>query len=161
MIGNRISRSGPFLACFFCILINVQTAFATQTHVAPEGIYAHQMAHLFFMFSMGTLIYWLRARRLVQETGWRYIQYAAFFFIVWNIDTFTVHLLEEMVDILAVEQIDFWWIRIEALNKIKSLDVFYYIAKLDHLLCVPALLFLYAGLKNLLKNSGSDAMGLS
>jgi len=153
MIRTKISVLPLCIGSLFYIVFNAEPAFATQTHGAPEGIYAHQMAHLFFMFSMGTLIYWLRARRLVEETGWRYIQYAAFFLILWNIDAFVVHLLDEMPGILRVERINFWQIRIQASSNLKSLEILYYIAKLDHLLCVPALLFLYAGLKRLLKDS--------
>ena len=52
-------------------------ALAVQEHGAPEGLYAHQFAHLFFLASMGLLIYWLRQRQLVRQAGWRYIQYAA------------------------------------------------------------------------------------
>jgi len=54
-----------------------EPALATQAHNAPEGLYAHQLAHVFFIISMGVLIYWLRERKLVQAVGWRYIQYAA------------------------------------------------------------------------------------
>ena len=133
-------------------------AYATQMHVAPEGIYAHQMAHLFFMFSMATLIYWLRARRLIEQTGWRYIQNAALFFIFWNIDTFMVHLLDEQLGFIQMETIAPWQIRIISHNSMKGLEVLYYIAKLDHLFCVPALLFLYAGLKRLLKESRKTVM---
>ena len=67
-----------------------EPALATQAHSAPEGLYAHQLAHIFFIVSMGVLIYWLRERKLVQAVGWRYIQYAALFFILWNLDAFSV-----------------------------------------------------------------------
>lgn len=63
-----------------CALMPVDNAGATQVHGGPEGLYVHQIAHFFFMFSMAILIYWLRERRLVQEKGWRFVQYAAFFF---------------------------------------------------------------------------------
>ncbi|MDX1708368.1 MAG: hypothetical protein R3274_07195, partial [Desulfobacterales bacterium] len=53
------------------ILIIAEPAFATQAHSAPEGLYAHQLAHVFFIISMGVLIYWLRARQLVRSAGWR------------------------------------------------------------------------------------------
>ena len=66
-------------------------ALATQTHGEPEGLVVHQITHLVFIFSMGTLIFWLRKRKLVVETGWRYIQYAALLFILWNLDAFAVH----------------------------------------------------------------------
>jgi len=135
------------------ILIIAEPAFATQAHSAPEGLYAHQLAHIFFIVSMGVLIYWLRARRLVQIAGWKYIQYAALFFILWNLDAFTVHLLDEQLAIIEIQRLNLWEINITAHNHSKGLVWLYYFVKLDHLLCVPALLFLYFGLRRLLKKT--------
>jgi len=132
------------------ILIIAEPAFATQAHSAPEGLYAHQLAHIFFIISMGILIYGLRARRLVQSAGWRYIQYAALFFILWNLDAFTVHLLEEQLAIIDIQRTNIWQINITAPDHSNALVWLYYFAKFDHLLCVPALLFLYFGLRRLL-----------
>jgi hypothetical protein len=55
------------------ILFIAQPVLATQAHSAPEGLYAHQLDHIFFIISMGVLIYWLRARQLVKVVGWRHI----------------------------------------------------------------------------------------
>ncbi|MBW2435580.1 MAG: hypothetical protein JRF36_18370 [Deltaproteobacteria bacterium] len=135
------------------ILIIAEPAFATQAHSAPEGLYAHQLAHIFFIISMGVLIYWLRARQLVQSAGWRYIQYAALFFILWNLDAFIVHLLEEQLAVIDIQRINPWQIHITASNHSKALVWLYYFAKFDHLLCVPALLLLYFGLRRLIKTT--------
>lgn len=135
------------IAC--TLAVGATPAWATQTHGEPEGLYVHQMAHLFFAFAMGLLIYWLRQRQLVREKGWRYIQYSALLFILWNLDTFTVHLLDEQVDILRIRQLDNWYLEISTAEDYRHLGVVYYLAKLDHLLCVPALLCLYLGLKRL------------
>jgi hypothetical protein len=136
-----------------------ESALAVQEHGAPEGVYLHQGAHLFFVASMGLLIYWLRQRRLVREPGWRYIQYAAFFFILWNLDAFTAHFLDEQSGILDTAMAAPGKIRIEIGDYPAALAWFYYIAKLDHLLCVPAMLFLYAGLRRLLKDAGQRVEG--
>jgi hypothetical protein len=128
-------------------------AFAVQEHGPPEGIYSHQGAHLFFTASMALLVYWLRQRRLVREAGWRYIQYAALFFILWNIDAFTAHFLDEQAGILDTAAPAPGKIKIEVSENLAGLAWFYYIAKLDHLLCVPAMAFLYAGLRRLLKDA--------
>jgi len=135
------------------------TAFAVQEHGAPEGIYSHQGAHLFFIASMGLLIYWLRQRRLVREAGWRYIQYAALFFILWNIDAFTAHFLDEQSGILDTAMAAPGKIKIEVGGNLTALAWLYYITKLDHLLCVPAMVFLYAGLRRLLKDAGQRRAG--
>jgi hypothetical protein len=136
------------------ILIVAEPAFATQAHGSPEGLYAHQLGHLFFIISMGILIFWLRERQLVQAAGWRYIQYAALFFILWTVDAFFVHLADEQLAIIEVQRINLWEIKLSGTADSNILIWLYYLAKLDHLLCVPALLFLYFGLRRLLKESG-------
>ena len=128
-------------------------ALATQGHGGIEGVYAHQLAHIFFILSLGVLIYWLRDRKLVQATGWRLIQYSAFFFILWNIDAITVHALDDQFDIIQAETIGVWQIRITDIFNHDILKLFYYVTKLDHLLCLPALLFLYFGLRRLIVDS--------
>jgi hypothetical protein len=129
------------------LLFEADDAFATQAHSDPEGIHTHQFSHLFFMVSMGILIYWLRARNLIIELGWKYIQYSAFFFILWTLDAFTVHLLDEQLQVVTITKIDAWKIRIDNVYDSNWMTLLYYIIKLDHLLCVPALFFLYKGLK--------------
>jgi hypothetical protein len=129
------------------------SALAVQEHGAPEGLYAHQFAHLFFVASMGLLIFWLRQRRLVKQAGWRCIQYAALFFIFWNIDAATAHLLDEQLAVVDIRKTDPWAVIIDTGDSPAVLAWIYYAAKLDHLLCVPALLFLYAGLRRLLNET--------
>jgi hypothetical protein len=143
---------------FLClgILFFPGLALATQGHGGIEGVYAHQFAHVFFIISLGVLIYWLRARKLVQRSGWRFIQYSAFFFILWNIDTITVHALDDQFGIIQAETIGVWQIQISDTLNSDLLTYFYYVIKLDHLLCVPALLFLYLGLRRLIAESKSE-----
>ena len=133
------------------------TAPATQGHGGIEGVYAHQFAHLFFIISMGILIYWLRERKLVRETGWRFIQYAALFFILWNIDTIIVHALDDQIRIIQTQSVGTWQIRIDDAYSNDFIKLFYYFAKLDHLLCVPALVLFYLGLKRLKETSAGDS----
>jgi hypothetical protein len=139
------------LVCFSELLLWPAASIATQGHAGIEGLYTHQLAHIFFAVSMAILIYWLRQRHLVQQKGWRYIQYSAFFFILWNLDAFTVHLLGEQLGWIEVSRVNAWDIQLNARPEHRFLIPLYYLARLDHLLCVPALLFLYAGLRRLLK----------
>jgi hypothetical protein len=141
------------LGLIVSVVFITQPALATQAHNAPEGLYAHQLAHIFFIVSMGVLIYWLRERKLVQAVGWRYIQYSALFFILWNVDAFFVHLVEEQLDLIDIQRMGLWEINITTTMKSQKFLGLYYAAKLDHLLCVPALLFLYFGLRRLLKDA--------
>lgn len=125
--------------------------FATQAHGDPEGLYVHQISHLFLAYSMGLLIYWLRRRGLVLTGGWRLLQYSALFFILWTIDAFTVHLMDEQYPIIQVARYDDWMLRIDSVPDVSWIKGLYYLVKLDHLFCVPALFLLYLGLKQLLK----------
>ncbi|CAB1078118.1 hypothetical protein D1AOALGA4SA_5883 [Olavius algarvensis Delta 1 endosymbiont] len=133
------------------------SALATQGHGGIEGVYVHQFAHVFFIVSMGILIYWLRDRKLVRQTGWRFIQYAAFFFILWNIDTIIVHALDDQFRIIQTQSVGTWQIRIDDAYSHNAVKLLYYFAKLDHLLCVPALVLLYLGLKRLKETDVGDS----
>jgi hypothetical protein len=55
------------------------------------------------------------------------------------------------MEIIQVQRIGLWEIRLTDLYNSNTLKILYYFAKLDHLLCVPAIIFLYLGLKRLVK----------
>jgi hypothetical protein len=126
-------------------------AMATQGHGGlEEGLYVHQLSHIFFCISMGILIYWLRARNLTREPGWRCVGISAFLFILWSADAFTVHLLDEQLALIQTQNLGGWRLHIETTEGWEWLHSVYYLAKLDHLLCVPAIIFLYLGLHRLM-----------
>lgn len=153
--GGVMTAGAIFLLQFFLPL----PAMATQGHGGIEGVYAHQFAHLFFLFAMGSLTYWLRARGLVRHPGWRMIQFSALFFILWNVDTILVHALDDQFELIQVQRIGMWKIQITDSFDHNGLKLFYYFAKLDHLLCVPALVFLYIGLRRLLASRPLESTG--
>lgn len=126
-----------------------RAAWALQTHGDPEGLYVHQFAHTFFAFSMGLLIYWLRKWGLAAHAGWRAIQYAAFFFILWNINAIVGHWLEELTELIVIKRSGTLRIEIVSAQGFDWLALIYYLVKLDHLLCVPALFCLMLGLRRL------------
>ena len=146
-----------FTASLTGLLLSADPVLATQTHGQPEGLYVHQMAHIFFIISMGSLEFWLRQRNLIKEKGWKYIQLSAVLFILWNIDAVMVHFLDEHLDILGVTKIGLWHIQLDNFQGSSIIPTLYYLLKLDHLLCVPAMFFLYYGLKTILKNTIADA----
>ena len=133
----------------FCSLLLPAPAAATQGHGGPEGLYVHQLSHIFFCLSMGILIYWLRAMALTRKPGWRYIGYSALLFILWSADAFTVHLLDEQLLLVTRERVGIWTLHIHTEPTGSLLGIIYYLAKLDHLFCFPAMLCLYLGLKRL------------
>jgi hypothetical protein len=145
---NKLIR---LLSVFIPVLFFPEKAIATQTHGGIEGVVVHQIAHIVFIGAMALLIYWLRQHELVINLGWRRIQYAALFFILWNINAFFVHLIEEQVNILDIAQIGPWQLRLQTQPAFEWTAWFYFMIKLDHLLCVPAMIYLYLGLKNLIE----------
>jgi hypothetical protein len=152
-MASTHTRAIRCAAVTLALLGSAAPALATQTHGQPEGLYVHQIAHLFFIVSMGILEFWLRQRNLVREPGWKYIQVAAVLFILWNLNAMAVHFLDEQIHWLQVSRIDQWQLHITADGEGRSLPLLYYILKLDHLLCVPAMVCLYLGLKSLLKHT--------
>ena len=151
MNSRRSSWGIGILLSVVMSLLQASPALATQGHGGIEGVYIHQLAHLFFMLAMAILIFRLREEGLVVQRGWRYIQYAAFFFILWNIDAFVVHLLDDQLRIVQLTRLSAWQLKVSGASHF--LVRFYFMAKLDHLLCVPALWFLYLGLKHLLADA--------
>lgn len=159
---NLQVRKGRFLLVILAVLFVVfvsDRAVATQIHSEPEGLYAHQLAHLFFVFSMGILVYWLRQMELIRHRGWRYIRHASLLFMLWNLDAMLVHHLDGTEGFATVQGIEGWEgaIRIESASPLLALV--YYVAKLDHLLCVPAIVFWFLGLRALLADLKSVEKG--
>ncbi|MGD8389235.1 MAG: hypothetical protein PVG49_18960 [Desulfobacteraceae bacterium] len=122
-------------------ILSPEGASALQVHPAPEGLYAHQIGHAFFTVAMGMFVFWLQRRGLAGNRGWRYIQVACVFLAAWNLAAMSghileLHLTEGAVASAAGSQPPLWvWIL--------------YGLKMDHLLCVPGMAFLYAGLRRL------------
>jgi hypothetical protein len=153
---NRIRIASCLTATSLFCLLFPSSVLATQGHGGIEGVYVHQLAHIYFVISMGGLIYWLRIRKLIRQRGWKLIQLSAFFFLLWNLDALLVHLLDDQLKLIRVQPIENWKILIGGPYASKLLRLIYYFAKLDHLLCVPAILCLYLGLKRLIKDQKSD-----
>ncbi|MCK5311151.1 MAG: hypothetical protein KAJ62_03530 [Desulfobacteraceae bacterium] len=126
--------------------------YATQLHAGSEGVITHQMGHLFFLFSMITLIFTITGKGLDKQAGWRCIQYSAFFFILWNLCAVSTHFLDNQLNAVAMESISLGKMKLVTNNNSQILAWIYYVLKLDHLLCVPAMLFLYKGLSKLVDN---------
>lgn len=150
IIHTMLSRFKYWFLPATGLLVWPGSAWALQSHGGMEGVYAHQLAHLFFAFSMALLIFWLRKWRLTVSVSWRHIQYAALFFIAWNVDTMISHWLLEQSDLITVEIIAPMQMHVTTAEGWQWLTKVYYLTKLDHLLCVPALIFLFLGLRRLL-----------
>jgi hypothetical protein len=133
-------------------LLAPSDGLALQVHAAPEGLYSHQLAHCFFIVSMAILAFWLQKRRLVERRGWRYLQISCLLFIIWNIDAFVGHTIEFHLspDAYAGEG----WARALVADK-AIMPYLYYLLKMDHVICVPAIFFLYLGLRWFRREEGA------
>ncbi len=138
-------------AIFVCLILLPFNVYATQLHASSEGIITHQVGHVFFLLSMVALIFTITGKELDTQKGWRLIQYSAFFFILWNLDALAAHFLDNQIRAVAMENISLGQIRVVAQNGSSFLAWLYYILKLDHLLCVPAMFFFYRGISSLVK----------
>ncbi len=118
--------------------------WAIQTHGAPEGLYAHQIAHLAFLIAMAYI--WFRTRRREGE-GWRLIRLSFIFFAIWNINTFISHAVAAGMDPAALQG------RLGPLPRYivarSALDIYFFFGKMDHFLCIPAALCLGLGLQKM------------
>lgn len=139
------------VGAFICFVFLPVDASATQLHTSSEGIITHQVGHLFFLFSMVALFFTITGKRLDTQKGWRLIQYSAIFFILWNLDVLAAHFLDNQIRVVAIENISRGQIRVNAQSGSSFLVWVYFFLKLDHLLCVPAMFFLYRGLSRLVK----------
>lgn len=147
---NRVFTVVFFVAALLWTILSSNPASATCDYGLPEGVHTHQFAHIFFIISMGILIYRLNNKKPHRSSGWNFIQYSALFFILWSLDAFAVHFLDEQLNIIQIKTIGPWQIKINDYFDNNLLKFFYYLARMDYLLCLPGFIFLYYGLNRLL-----------
>jgi hypothetical protein len=125
-----------------------EPARALQSHGAPEGLITHQLAHVLFAVSMGVLAYWLSSNRFTRQRGWRLIQISCLLFLLWNLVAFSGHVVEGMLppDLILGPK-GSWNQRLITEHGLTAPA--YYSLKLDHLVCVPAILCLFLGIRSL------------
>ena len=126
-------------------------AHAIQAHAAPEGLYIHQIGHILFAFAMLGFALRVRQSELYKKKSWRLMSIGAVLFALWNGWAFIAHVLDRMIP-----QADFS-MGSEGLKSILTLhspvDVLYYLFKMDHLICLPALVFIYLALRRMVAQS--------
>jgi len=92
---------------------------------------------------MGYLLYRLHLMSQGGK-GWRAFKAFLWLLILWNLLTFTGHWLNELVDTRKFVRRE---MHVVAFDVASFQDVLYYLTRLDHLLLVPALLFLLGALR--------------
>ncbi|MBW1751079.1 MAG: hypothetical protein JRJ37_10370 [Deltaproteobacteria bacterium] len=122
-------------------------SWALQTHDAPEGLYVHQMSHILFMASLLYLAWDVRRNKFTGR-GWKYLQIFCLFMSFWNVLAFTGHSIAT-----CLAKGDFFtestYLYTRLCGPFSGTKIAFYIAKFDHLVSVPALLFLFLGLRTL------------
>ena len=126
-------------------------AYAFQSHPAPEGLYVHQLAHVFFLVAMAILVYWLEKNHFTAQRGWRLIQASCILFALWNATTVVGHTVEELMPSgLVLGKPD--WTQSIVLGG-NPVAMAFYVLKLDHFVSVPAMLCLFLGIRSLYKQA--------
>jgi hypothetical protein len=144
----------PVAATFF-VFISTGSAFALQTHGSPEGLYSHQLAHLFFILCMGSFAYRIHRTRQHRHRGWIFFALGGILLTAWNLWAFTGHFIT-----LHISQENFMLPegRLVPLLHITSWkEILYYVLKMDHLLSVPALVCFYLGLRSIMTMSSQES----
>lgn len=121
-------------------------ALALQVHGEPEGLYVHQMAHLHYIFALG-YFFWDIRRASFTGRGWRYLQVFCLLMAGWNLLAFIGHLAGVVLDAEALAQTD-CYLQTRLLEPFTLNKLVYFTTKLDHLIYVPAMFFLFLGLRS-------------
>jgi hypothetical protein len=141
---------------FFCLYFLVLTAFpenawAVQNHGAPEGLYVHQLAHVFYTAAM-CYFFWAIRRSEFKSRGWYYFQVFAVFMALWNVVAFTGHALTPFIDSASFSS-ESGYLSTRMEGPFTGVKLWYYFTKLDHLFSVPSLFCLYLGMKAIYRSS--------
>lgn len=132
-------------------------AWALQVHGAPEGLYVHQMAHLHYIFALG-YFYWDIRRTSFTGRGWRYLQVFCLLMTCWNLLAFVGHIAGAYLDPQSLRQTG-GYLGTCLLGPITFNKGLYFVAKLDHLLYVPAMFFLFLGLRSFYRSIVQTGQG--
>ena len=128
-------------------------AFALQAH-AYEGIYVHQVAHLFFLLAMVFFALHIQQSWLSVRRAWQLMAAGAWLLALWNLWAFCGHIIEGLVpesSIVSASEA-----MVPDLALVSWWEVAYFIVKMDHLLAVPAIFCFYFGLRGILQGDGRD-----
>ena len=134
-------------SALFLVAVIPTPALALQTHAAPEGLYVHQVGHVLFAIAMLGFAFRIRQSRLSKEKSWRLMSTGAVLFALWNGWAFLGHILEILIPLTHFSRDSNGLKSILTLHS--PLDVFYYLLKMDHVICFPALVFIYIALRQM------------
>lgn len=128
-------------------------AFALQTH-AYEGLYLHQLAHLFFLAAMIFFALGIQQSRLVRHRSWRLMAAGGWLLALWNIWAFGGHFVEVLVPEESLLSAPGHMV--PRLAFVSWREILYYLVEMDHLLAVPAIFCFYFGMRGLYRTLGQE-----
>ena len=137
------------------LLFDPHSALALQTHGPPEGLYVHQLAHVFFAAALLFLIWQVKYEGLSRLPGFQQLRWACCLFVLWNVVAFLGHWSEELLLPHAFEGQPDDFSRRLVMSQFSAWV--YYVTKLDHLILVPAFFLLWRGLKALRSKTPREA----
>ncbi|MDR3630339.1 MAG: hypothetical protein P4L42_08375 [Desulfocapsaceae bacterium] len=136
----------PFLAVLLC-----REAFALQTHGGGEGMVVHQLAHIQYFGALGYLLWDIRRSAFV-GVGWRYLQKFCLLLMIWNAVAFIGHFSQLFLAQEAIDTSDgYLYALLQAPITVGKL--IFYITALDHLVCAPALFFLFLAMRSFYRST--------
>jgi len=123
-------------------------ASAVQHHGGMEGLVSHEIGHALFMAGLIIFLVWIRG---YHEKGWPAFRSGLFLLLLWNILTFSGHLLYEMQDGSRLIRAGG---RTVAFHAGSAADLCFYLTRFDHVLLLPAMIFLFIALRQWSSVSG-------
>ena len=140
-------KKHAFLLGCFCLLCWGSPAWAVQAHGQAEGPVVHLMAHLLLFVALLLLLYVLHTRPPDTGLSWRSLKLSLLFFLLWDLDHLFIHWVagDMYADIRdsGVSLVGDFFVAPRTL-----LNLFYYLGRFDHLLCVPALWFFASAMRD-------------
>lgn len=124
-------------------LFSASSVWAVQSHGGAEGLVSHQIGHFLFISGMVYLLIRFHLMR-IQGKGWREFKAFIWLLVLWNLMTFSGHWMDELVSREKFIKSNGSTLSFVADN---FLDVLFYLTRLDHLLLVPAFIFLLLALR--------------
>lgn len=152
---NVLSTVSWLLAFVLCFLsMGADNAMALQVHGPPEGLYVHQMAHLHYLIALVFFLWYIR-RAAFPGLGWRYLQLFCLFMGLWNILAFAGHFAATKVEVEALVQTSHY-LTTRLQSPFTANSLLFYLAKLDHLICAPALFCLFMAIRTFYRTAVAE-----
>ncbi len=144
---NLPPKMAPMLRLALVVLLLwARPAWAVQVHPAPEGLIAHMLGHVLFTAAIVYFLYLLYRHPPGDRPGWKYLKWSLIFFLLWNIDAFTVHALALKIPNEAIYGENIFEARL--LPPWNWVKILYYFLSFDHFLCIPEIIFLFLAMRS-------------